>query len=372
MALQSIGGVVQIPDAPIGVNGNAPGTTTVTVDADGEGVGMVFQAPATGIITGMGAPTGTTITADGPLTWALQTVTVSATPAIPSGTDAGGGSPTAVSLNPSPYVANTWYDAVFTNSLAVTKGDLIAAVIFRPVSGTFNGQFKGFTQERGTITAPIFPYAVVNASAGWVANQSLSPAFAINYGGTYHWIRGVWPLSTITTTSLNTGTTPDVAGARWIPRFKCRVYGVWVYISPSTGSYVVKFYDTDGVSVLATATATTNLRSTAAIGPVFLPFSTTIAPTVGATYFIGLEPATATSASMYDYTAPSAAIMAASPLGSDWCYTSAKDPSGAGSWTSVTTRKPFMGLAIDQLDDGAGGAGGINRALMPSGLGSLG
>lgn len=371
MALQSIGGVVQIPDAPVGHAGNVPATAVLTIDADGEGVGVIFEAPETGTITGMGAPTGTTITADGPLTWELQTVTVSAIPAIPSGTDAGSGSPTAVSLNPSPYVANTWYDAVFTNSLSVAKGDLLAAVIYRPASGTFNGQFKFLAQvERAAIGGPVFPYSVVNASAGWVANQNNVPTIAINYGGTYYQIRGMWPLSTITATTLNTGTTPDVAGARWIPRFKCRVTGVWMDLASTAGSYVVKFYDTDGVTVLATATAATNLRPAALAGAVFFPFSAAVTPVVGSTYFIGLEPDTTTNVSMYDYTAPSAAIMAATPLGADFCYASAKDPAGTGDWTAVATRKPFMGLQIDQLDDGAGGGGLLAHPGMSGRMGA--
>ena len=366
MALVTINGLGFIPDYPAAHSGNAPAFGAILVDADDEGYGMVFHAPATANITGMGACTGTVTTGDAGMEWLLSTVTVTATPAIPSGTDIGGGSPTLVAVNPS--VSNTWYDAVFTNAYSATKGELLAAIIRRPTTGAFNGNFRAFAQvDRGTIGGPLFAYGVANASAGWVASGVNTPCIAINYGGTYYMIRGAWPMSAITTTVLNTGTTPDVAGAQWIPRFKCRVAGVWIEVS-TAGAYVVKFYDTDGVTVLASATTTTHERAAALVGAVFLPFDAAVTPTVGSTYWIGMEPSSATSASIYDYTVNSAAIMAATPLGADFCFSSAKDPSGTGSWTPVTTRKPLMGIAYDQLDDGASAGGGvIAKSLIAGG-----
>jgi hypothetical protein len=361
MALQSFGGIIFAPDYPPRFTGNAPAFGDGPVDADGEGRGMVFECPETGTITGMGAMFSTITTGDTGLLWQLTAVDVTATPGIPNTASIHA----TTTLNPT---ASAWNDATFDASYSATKGDLLAVIIRRPSSGAFNGNIRHLAQLDAGNAGNNFPYMVTNTGAGWVANFGAAPVFAVNFGGTYYQIKGSYPISAVNTTSVNSGATPDVVGARWIPRFKCRVTGCWLFLTngASTGTFNVKFYDTDGTTVLATALWTQHARAVSGLpGSWFLPFSTTITPTVGSTYWIGIEPTTATAVALYDFTIPSAAIMASLSLKSDFAYDSSKDPSGTGSWTGYSaTRKPLMGVAIDQFDDGVGGGSGSIFNIM--------
>lgn len=362
MALQSIGGLAFVPAFPANT-ASAPNLITHTVDADGEGIAAVFQAPEAGSIVGMGAQTLAVTTGDAGMLWQLESVDATATPAIPSGTDIGGGTPTSVALNPS--AANTWYECTFTNPYTVTKGQLIAAVIKRPASGSFNGQFRAFDDERSTAGAPS-NYLSVNVGAGWVANQGSSPCMAIRYASNvYHMIPGLFPIggsstTPITTTAFNSASATNRIGVQWVPRFKARVWGVWVWTAATTtNGWTVVFYDTDGTTVLATATAGANFRSVATAGPFYLPFDTPVTPAVGSTYRIAVVPG-ATNITIYDFLVDAGtggSKMAMFPLSTDFVYRAYT----SGAWdVAISTRRPFMGLIIDQLDDGAGAGGGGN------------
>ena len=356
MALQNVGGRLTIPHYPSQVNA-APSFTTTTVDADGEGYGMVFQAPATGTITGAGLLSGAThTTGDANTLIRLESVLLTSTPGIPNG---------IIAANVSGLVnvaaANTWYNAVFTAGYAAQQGELIAVTLTRQAGGSLNSTFRLLSdQSTGDLK---FPYAVTNVGAGWVANAAAAPIWAINYGGTYYTIDGAWPLTTITTNTFGSGSSPDVIGNVWIPRFNCRVVGVWVWMDLD-GPVAVKFYDTDGVTVLAQGTAAANSRTADNAGIMVFPFddvtgAPAVTPTVGSTYRIGVEPSSATTLSIYDITVDAAAVMDSYPLGQNFYRTQAKDPTQVSDWTDAMTRRVLMGLIIDQLDDGVAAGGGL-------------
>lgn len=363
MALVSFGGRIAAPEYPTGISGTAQALVNNTIDADGEGIGMIFRAPEAGLITGFGALTGPTVTTgDANMVWQLEGVDTSTTPAKPNGSIIAAGA----FANVNPVLVQTWYDAVFGTPYNATRGELMAAVIKRPAGGAFNGQFRSFGVLEGGTTSPMFPYLVVNVGAGWVAGQTSAPIFAVSYNGTYHAIRGVWPTIAQGSEVWNSSANPNVRGVRWIPRFKCRVAGVWV-ICNAANAYTVNFYDVDGVTVLASATGTANMRSSTTMrSAVFLPFSATVTPTVGATYWIGILPG-ASNFELYRHQAQNAAIMNAFSLGTDFHFDSANNPSGVASWTgTVAVRRPLIGVAIDQLDDGLGG-GIISKSLIAGG-----
>src|SRR3990167_7727329 len=79
MALQSVGGLMIAPDYPAYETG-APNFTATVIDADAEGYGMVFRAPQTGTITGIGAMTGTLTAGDANTLFQLESVAVTSTP----------------------------------------------------------------------------------------------------------------------------------------------------------------------------------------------------------------------------------------------------------------------------------------------------
>jgi hypothetical protein len=59
---------------------------------------------------------------------------------------------------------------------------------------------------------------------------------------------------------------------------------------------------------------------------------------------------------MLSYSYGSDAIMNALPGGQDLYWGERTD---GGSWTTTTTKRPNMGLWLDQFDDGVGGASGV-------------
>lgn len=357
--LTSFGGLAVIPDVPVTLSG-APSFTNVTVDADGEGYGMVFQAPATCSITDAGVPTGTVTTGDASVLLQLESINSSATPAIPSGTIIAAGRSVVIGVTTS----NSWQTGTFGTPYSATQGEVIAVTITRQAAGSLNTTFRGFGDENNG-TGVGMAYSVNNASAGWVVPSSAAPGFAIKCGGSWLMIRGAYPYTTITSLTVGTGTTPDTVGNVWIPRVKSRVYGCWAWIDLD-GPVVINFYDTDGSTVLAKCTVATNMRpaNTSLVG--FYPFddaagAVTVSPTVGGTYRIAIQPSSATTMTAYDIQiadGATAAYQNALPFGVDFYKTVQTD---LGAWTPTTTSRIMVGLLIDQFDAGAssGGGGGI-------------
>lgn len=357
MALQNIGGVLYAPAYPAAVS-SAPNFGTTVVDADAEGYGMVFKAPATGNITGAGTMTGTLTTGDASTLMQLESVSLAASPGVPNG---------IISANVSAAInvaaSNTWYNGTFTSSYAATLGELMAVTINRQAAGALNTQFNMFADEASTTVGIYdFPYSIVKTGASWALGGN-APVWAINYGGTYYPIRGASPFSAaFTTTTFNNTSTPDVVGNIFIPKFKCRVVGIWLW-ADMDGAAAIKFYDTDGTTSLGQATYALNERGGTSAGLFFFPLDdatgpASISPTVNSTYRVGVEPSSGTSLSVYDFTVSAAAFMDAFDLGQNFYKTTAKNPAGTGDWTNTTTQRVFMGLIIDQLDDGVGGGGG--------------
>ena len=170
--------------------------------------------------------------------------------------------------------------------------------------------------------------------------------------------------TTITTTNFNSSSTPDVIGNLVIPKIRCRVVGFWVWIDLDGGT-AINLYDVDGTTVLGLATIVANTRPTNASGLSFFPLddalgppTVTLIPNIAAgapagAYRIGIEPL-ATTLSVFDFDVNAAAMMDTYGFGQNMYLTTAKNPSGVGSWTDTTTRRCWLGLLVDQFDDGMG------------------
>lgn len=348
--LANVGGNVYIPRIPSAVSA-APTIGTDTVDADGEGVGIIFQMPYACTINKVGVRTGTLTTSDAGTVFRLESVSLAATPAVPNGIVAAGAT-TTVNV----AASNTWYEGTLGTPYLAAKGELIAATVTRPASGTLSTVFSSFGDDTTGGSGINFPFFTVNAGAGWVLGAT-GPGFAIGCNdGTYLPLSS-WPILATTTHSFGSGSTPDVVGNVWIPSFKCRVSGVWAWLDLDGGT-LIKFYDTDGVTVLATATLAANTRSTTGASLFFASFDATVTPTVGSTYRIGIEPSSATTLSAYSISTSAAAVLNTLGFGTTMYLTTAKDPTGTGSWTNTTANRAFLGVIIDQLDAGASSGGG--------------
>lgn len=342
-----------IPPPPRGAS-NTPSIGNVALDANGEKYGCVFQAPKTGSIRKVLFRTNTVTTGD---TVDVRVETVDLTTGNPSGTLFG------TTTNGSQLVLLTEDNTTFTTTLtadaSVTIGDYVAIAIVNGATG--NMQLASYTDESLN-----FPYRDEFLGGAWTKNGLQAAVLGVEYSdGSYAVIEGMWPIATLTDTTFSSSSTPDEIGLVWTPPMDCRVCGFWLW-ADLDGDATVVLYGTDGVTELATVALDTNLRTSTGSSVGYWRFAATAELAAGSTYRLVVRPG-ASNITIHDFTAMSAAAMDSFAGGQAMHYTSAKNPSGTGSWTNVTTRRPFLGFQLDQFDDGAGGGGGggvIARSLI--------
>ena len=342
MALQTVLGGLVLPEPPLAIT-TAPNFSTHVIDATDEKSASIFRVPKSGEVNAILWRTAT-VTTGGTVDVRLETV--DATTGDPSGTLKD------TLSNGAQAVLATDDNIVFITSLTqtatVVEGDIVACVIVRDaVAG--NMQIAQFADE-----STHFPYPDL-FTAAW-AKSGDGPVMAVRYDdGSYAPVRGVWPVSLLNSVTFNNTSTPDVRGLHFQLPFPCRVTGAWVWCDLD-GDADLKLWDSDGTTVLETASLDTNIRRGTSPGFFWAKYAGTSTLLANTAYRLGLEPTSATNVDLYDFDVAAAAVMDAFPGGQNFRYTSAKNPAAEGDWTQVTTKRPFMGLILDQFDDGAGGA----------------
>ena len=360
MAMQSLGPLV-VPR----MTGDQVGSPTFTgnvllLDAASEKAAFIFQAPKSGDIR--------------KILWRLGTVTTGATLDIRLETvDLTTGNPTgtlwATNTNAAAIVSATDDDTMVTSTLTadatVVKGDLLAVVIVNPAVSFGNLQISGFADD----DLLNIPYADLFTTV-WT-KPTVAPVVGVEYSdGSYANTNGCWPMSAITTTNFSAASTPDVIALRFSLPYPARITGFWIWIDLD-GNATVKLYDPDGGTVLESLGIDTDVRNSAGTKLHTYLFDTSISLSKDTVYRLGIEPAGATSVQVHDFTVPTAAALDSFPGGQAFHLSTAKDPFGVESWTQTTTRQPFMGLLLDQFDDGVGaGSGGGLRLAGHGGLAS--
>lgn len=321
--------------------------------AAGNYVAYPFQAPETGTITGVGFRTGTVGTG---CTVDVRLETIDSATGSPTNTLVG------TNTNITQVVANTddniWFNVVFTSGASVTKGQVLA-LVFRVSSGTPASFYFKTTDD----SSADYPFALTSSSTRRIGPNCA----AINYGGTYYPVDNMYPFTSITTRTFNNTSTPDVRGVKFSLPVPLRVCGCWVWTS-SGGDFSVKLYNSDGVTVLASIAWDKDYSKTSGGGVYKLRFTAAVELSANVSYRLAVEPSTSTDLDVYEYGVSSAALMGAAPCGSNFMLTTAKDPTGVGSWTDTSTSGMYMGLMIDGFSDGAGAAGMLVAGGMTGGM----
>lgn len=325
-----------------GINATPATVSVVGLTGAGYKYGVVLRAPKAGNIHKIGFCFGALAT---PQDTDFRVETVSAQ--FPSGTlwatntnvVIPSGSLTAASLNM----------ATLTADATVALNDLIGLVIAPAGTPAMNvvTMWSGYN---------MLPYAVFNNGA-WAQSLS-SPVIAIEYSdGSYALTPHVVPFNAVNTHTYNSGSTPDEIGAKFRIPVSMRAMGFWLGVDLDNTCDVV-IYDSDGASVLATATLTNAGRSiTTGSLPLFGYFASPATLQANTYYYLSVKPG-ASNVSLYSWDMLSAAALDQLPGGQDWHYVTAKDPSGVGSWSATTTRYPVLGLLMDGIDQGSGSGGG--------------
>lgn len=353
MALQSLKGGVFIPAPDMFQWSGAPSFNNSPIDAADEGVAAILAIPKTGNVLKILFSTRT-VTTGATVTGRIETLDAAVTPATPSGTLYHANATGTLVVNSTDD--NIGLTISFASAAPVTKGDKVAVIVKNPLVSFGNIQIADFADD-----VTNFPYKMLNTGISPLISWAViarAPIVGLEYDdGSYEHIHGCWPITTITTTTYNNTSTPDEIGIRFQVAFPCRASGMWAYMDPD-GDFNVNLYDSDGVTKIASTSYAVDkdVSGTTTAGYHFFKFATTANLTKDTYYRLVIEPSSATSLSLYDFTVLTAAVMDAFDGGQLVHLTSAKDPTGEGSWTNTTTRRPWMGLEIDAFDDAVGGA----------------
>lgn len=334
MTLQTIPGGVNIPDY-IGWR-TVPSFASLLIDASGERAAAILKVPKTGIITKVGFLTRT-VTTSQTLRVSLETVTNG----DPSGTLYGG---SAAGTQTAP-ASNTFYTVTLGTAATATKGDLIAVVIdFDSTVGSVNIGAIGL--------GCIFPYCDLFTTS-WT-RSNLSPVISLEYNdGSYEYM-GTMPMSALNLTWLDSGSTPDEWALQFSLPFPTRAIGCWIHVDGDNPFDVVLY---EGTTELTSVSLDANIRGLNADAVyIFIPFATAQSLSANTTYYLAIKPTTTSTVRIASFDVAASAVMGCFLGGTNFVLATRAD---SGAWSTTDTSRPFMGIVVDQFDDGAGGGGGL-------------
>lgn len=309
-----------------------PGVSSTTIDAAGEYVATILNAPKSGNISEIGYFPAT---ATGSPAVDVRVETAGAD-GLPSGTLWGAN--TNASHSPT---SNTWAWVTLTAVAAVTKGQVICLKIAYS-SGTS-------LQVRRSEVSTGVPYGVLNT--GSPAKSASVPIILVKYDDGSIPFVGVLPLSNATVSqNITTATTPDEVGVKFSLPFVCKIIGAVVRVNAAAAAFDVKLYNAaDTLQESASVDGDTQFAAGAGAAVLFdteVSYSTT-----GQDWRLTILPTSGT-VTVYRGEVNASATREAWPGGTAFQKTERTD---AGAWTDTNTQVPFISLLISALDDGAGG-----------------
>ena len=339
MALQTIkGGAVMPPWISTVANGYGF-DYGLLLDAASEKAGMVVTVPKAGNIRKIGFRTGT-VTTGATMDVRIETMAADGTPS---------GTLWAANTNVSHVIADTddnvWLTtAALTANATVALGDKIAVVISNPAASFGTLTIARFNGQLGAV-----PYTLLFTTS-WGAKSQRAPVLALEYSdGSYEPIFGVPGAFESDDANLNynvdTIAQDEVALKLQIP-FSARLAGVWWQGSATAGAdFDIVIYDSDGTTVLSSTSFDGDLGGTST-HPRYLALDTKVVLAINTNYYVTLKPTTTANVGLRYVDFDVAALLDTMDGGQNWRWSSRV---GAGAWTDIATRRPLMGLLLDQL-----------------------
>lgn len=348
MALANLPSVFVFPPFPQGiVAGTGVGGAVFVLDAANEYAAIVAQAKEDITIQNICFRTVTVTTGTTALDCRIESVDTAT--GLPSGTLFA--TDTNIAHNLADSDDNTWVtSANLTANASITKGQWFAVMVKNPAAS-----FGNFQIAHNTEPQVIHPYGVSVTGTKQVFLPTIgaktSGGAFVNFGPNYY------PAVSGADTAFNSGSTPDERGNVVTLPFKCRVCGIAYYGFGAAGTtFELILYDTDGSSVLAAITVDSDVIQTNAMGPNYHYFDDSpVTLSAGSQYRVVMKPGGATNVTLASFTVGEAGILDTIAGGQNIHHTQRTD---GGSWSQTATTRNYMGLIIDQLDDGAGSGGG--------------
>lgn len=330
------------PDRPDGATPGAGNATTM--DAAGEHYSWVGPAPQDMTISHVGFNPGT---ATGSPTVDLRIETVSLSTGQPSGTL------WAANTNKvsGTITTNTWQLEALTASASITKGQFFA------VKMIYNSGTSVILRRSGTRAGMAVPYKVINVSAGDVTS-GISEYIGLVVGSSstsFYNLSAMMPFTAIANNAFN-NTNSAKRGLRFQVPFKCRCVGLWCYLNGVDADMNVGLADDAGSELSSSSTAIDDLATSSANAQISSFFFDNAVTLSAATWYRAFqEPTSATNTNISTWTLPSSNYRSGTAWGSNAHYTTF----ATASWDDTATDTiPWMGIIIDQLDDGASAGGG--------------
>ncbi len=339
-----IKGGVWLPEPAVSVSG---GFSYLQIDASGEKVAFIVKAPKAGSIRKIGVLMGTVATG---ATLDARIETVDAATGNPTGVLWQVGPPgTRANLAIASADDNVWKTSVNLDTDAVVQANSIFAVVLAYVAPA---NLALAASGLAVNTAAEFPYTN-HFTSSWT-KSSYSPIVGLEYSdGSFAVSPGVYPVTNVNAAYYST---PIEIALTFKLRAPTRVAGFWLWAQMiSTTDARVQLYEAGNNTPLTSVTIDGGITS---VIPSYLrseAFSSPVTLKAGVVYRLSVLP-TAGSVLQCWFDVNSAALMDAFAGGQDFFWSqrtrsSTTDPD-TNPWSDTLTRRPLVGLILDQFSDG--------------------
>lgn len=273
-----------------------------------------------------------------------------------------------------PFTTATWVTPGIMSSdgtdggtkRSVTGGDWLAVVIeFTSFVASDNITF-GCLNTQNTAAAGSYPTEEYTDlfTASWVKTV-FGASIALKYvtDGYVPISENFFPILSVASTSYGNGSTPDERAMRFRLPTPCVCDGAWVR-GDFDGDCDIILYSTNGSTVLGSCSIDASARVGTTGMNVYARWAG-VSLAANTTYYLSVKPTTATTITLYEWSANSAGLMAAAIGGSEWYLATQTD---AGGFSTTTTTRPFCGLHLSAVDDAvpppSGGGALVNAGLV--------
>jgi hypothetical protein len=365
MAIQSFVGqgpfLPAIPNYTFGNTGSMINRTSTVIDATGEKIALIGRHfnkdRATKDITKVGIVFGAVTKAGGSaLTLSLQDVSLTAGPPFqPDETP-----DQTVAIANAAITANTFLmSGALSANRTVAFGDLLAVVIEFDGAGRLGADSIAISRATaGAGPRELLQSGLSFKTASWARVAAL-PLVIFEYtDGTFGTFSDCWPCSDHASVAIDAGSTPDEYGLEFALPFACTVDGAWAtFFNTANAEVDVVLYD--GTTAMTNGTVSADLNAMATSGTNYHVHVVDYAPIAldaNHTYRLMVKPTTANTLHCPSFDVSVAGHMQAVPMGASFVSASRTD---AGAFTTLATRRPFMGIRLAGVEVAAGGGSGL-------------
>jgi hypothetical protein len=326
----------------ISANPTVTGTAATSINEVGQWVALVFSMPKTAEISDYMFFINSLVSG---CDLEVRIETVNKATGIPTGTLVHANAVASLTITTSGLKT-----ANFPGTFTVASGTLVAYMV-KAVGGTPSTIYFGtFTDG---VAATGLPHILTYDNTTEQLRSTLCPVMGLGTAdNSALQIRHAWTAYQTSSQGYNNSGT-NTRGNRMRIDIPCRVAGAKVWLDSDAPS-IVKLYDTDGSTVLASATLGAGMPPNAVAYAIEVYFESPVTLAVGQ-YFLVVEATSATSITMFQFLFNPGKYIASSPFGGDSLVSAQTarvgvQPSGVGSWTIGSFAQYAIIPIIDGID----------------------